>query len=411
MSEHDLKKIKSDIESAFSDYGITAKLEGNDPLSFNPNSSFEELLKNTQMDIPDWSLISGGDIALFDQSIELPEGTYPTDMFVLRIPTTPDVGCRNDVNGDPPLFDVKSETNDSMAYIVEKDAEIISHEIEEMNVEPLSGSCKTEPRDIYEEIDRESKEERKRVRMESSSSSSRWPKLAISAEDEEIWAKALEEAGTSIWGSISGKSQSISYSPMSPDFSEKGESPEHGMNYDDAEQLKSHNKQLVTPPDTPPQSLYGEQIDDEIEYCARQAMLSQIETGPDTDSIVPTVKRPSRVAIESFDIPFSFKRKRRHHSRDNCIKRGVQLTIATTCTSCQLYCEVNKIANACTGRFDIRSIQKLDSSKFLVILNREDDRNKFIKAIKKEKRKGGWRATTVDNSIYQEHWRKFSNEN
>ena len=400
-----MKKIKSDIESAFSDF--TAKLEGNDPMSFDPISSFEELLKNTQMDIPDWSLI--GDIALFDQSIEHPEGMFPTDMFVLRIPTdTPEEGKDGEVREPPlvgpPLFEVKSEQNE-VRNVVRKETEIIPDEVDDIHVQPLHSHYKTEPTDNYEENDEELMAPPKRVRNQSNSSS-RWPKLAISAADEEVWMKALHEASTNFFKNT-GKSQSLSYSPMSPDFSEKGESPEHGLNYDDAEQLKARNEQLVTPPDTPPQSLYGEHLDDDIEYLARQAMLSQIETEPDAEKIIRPVKRPSRVAIESFDIPFSFKRKRRHHSRDNCIKRGVLLNHASKCTSCQIYCEVKQIANVSI----IRSIQKLDSSQFLIILNREDDRNKFIKAIKKEKRKGGWRATTVDNSIYQENWRKFSNEN
>ena len=136
-------------------------------------------------------------------------------------------------------------------------------------------------------------------------------------------------------------------------------------------------------------------------------MLSQIEYDSDEEEAANAEPRcpPTRVALESYDIPFSFVEKRRHHARENCIKRGLLLSVCekkkqTWCSSREVFEGIEKadLPLEC-----VRSIQKrTEVNKFLVILNREDDRNRFIRAIKKEKRKGSWNCETIDNSTYQE---------
>lgn len=363
-----MKKIKNDIESAFSDYA--GQWESNDGVMA---SDFEDLLRDTQFQMPDWDLTN---VALFDPSIELPEGTDPT-AYVVRIPTMAE---------DSTI--VNEMTIDELEMDLDKDVEpLIKIEPDEIT-EKLQEIAEVEDTMEVEEEIQEEIIEPKRMRLISSSAG--WPRVVVSRENAKLWSKDLEEASSHIY--FSNKTRKLSYSPMSPDFSEKSESPEHSMEYD--EDMKTRNDQLVTPPDTPPPSVHD--IENDFDDRAREQMLSRIETGKIKP--VKTIVRPKRVAIETFDVPFLFSRKRRHHSRDNCLKRGVILYHVEKCSSCQVYQEIKNTLDFSM----VRSIQEVETSKFLIIMNREDDRNKFIKAIKKEKRKGDWSATTIDNSIYQE---------
>jgi hypothetical protein len=235
-----------------------------------------------------------------------------------------------------------------------------------------------------------------RSRRDSFNSNSRLPKKSYSIPTETFrkWTEELEKVGSNIF-------LPMSYSPMSPEFSEKGESP--GYFPENEGYKKSEKGQLVTPPDTPPQS-FSLRLEIEEEEL-RQMVLKRTITDSDLEEENLTeIKRPKIVAIESFDIPFKFEFEvRRHHSREHFIKRGVLLENITGLESSELFEEISKIVKG--GK--IRSIQKLENEKFLIVLNREDDRNKFIKAIKKEKRKVGWKIKTGNNNIYQE-WHQDS---
>lgn len=200
---------------------------------------------------------------------------------------------------------------------------------------------------------------------------------------------------------------------MSPEFSDDSNGPEI---FDDPVTLKSRGKNLVTPPDTPPQNLDELEVDsdleeDEIEVRLSREIMENLQKG-DADDKILSLTRPRRVAIESFDLDFEYNRKRRHHARENCLKRGVVLYVEANESSREIF----EGMRARDFKSDsIRSIQKRDELKrnghfsFLVILNREDERNKFITAIKKERRKSTWRADKINNTIYQA-WVFFNNQ-
>ena len=192
---------------------------------------------------------------------------------------------------------------------------------------------------------------------------------------------------------------------MSPEFSEDSNGPDQAI-FDEHVTMKSRGKNLVTPPDTPPQNLDELEVDsdpeeDEIEARLSREIAENLQRG-DADEKIVSLVRPRRVAVESFDLDFEYNRKRRHHARENCLKRGVLLLVEANESSREIF---EGIRARDFKSDSIRSIQKreeLEKNGFLVILNREDERNKFIKAIKKERRKSTWRVRQINNTIYQE---------
>ena len=376
VSENDLKKIKSDIESVFrSSQSMETFVDGQ---TSETAFDFDDFLKTTQIEMPEeWPMM---DMALVDPSIELPEGTDPT-MWIVRIPNNEesnDVGQAEEAKPESEKAGEEEEEEEEAMEVTEEEFET---ERKVMERERFHSSC---------------------------SSNARWPRVTISAENELQWSRALAEAGSFPYYCI----RSMNYSPMSPEFSEKGSSPEHGMFGSEMVAKAGTRGDFATPPDTPPQSGHEEEeeSEDELEQRLRRQMLAQIEYSSDEEDATHAAesrpRNPSiRVALESFDIPFSFEEKRRHHARENCIKRGLLLSVGekkkqTWCSSREVFEGIEKadLPIEC-----VRSIQKrAELNKFLVILNREDDRNRFIRAIKKEKRKGSWNCETIDNSTYQE---------